>query len=743
MPVGISAKSGRKKLYFAITYIIFVIGLAVLFNKYAGDKTQKQLLSALDDIAKQSVVTIQDNINNKLRELNYLAEQLSSQEGYDYTKSANDTKKFVKVLGLKRIGVALSDGIMYMNDGNILDINSREYFHHSMEGENYVSGILKDLKDEEEILVYSVPIYDKNNEIIGVLAASDNTKNFLQGFKVSILNGYGYSYVIDSKGEILSSSLYEKIDKTNLFEFLEEWPENKNAIQEFSRLLKDEKKGSIYVRAKEYQYATVSPLGIHDWSLVTLIPENILSERVATIQNVMKIIGVSITLGALILFILIVRIQRKYENYLKEIAYIDPFTGLHNKFYFQENFLSTIKDMQGKKAALVIYNIRRFKMVNEIYGEIAGDHLLKEIARILKEELILEKEMLMYGYADEFVTLYFYDEKEELEERIQNIFQKTGVIEYRDNRITLHMAVGIYEICNLQYSFEKVYNYANIAKKKSKNVLNEPFVYYSEQLKEKEVKQNKLNDSIKEGIKKKEFKAWFQPKFDPHTRELVGAEALARWYKEDGEILSPFYFVEFCEKVGLIQNIDLLIIEDVCKQFQTWREQGLPCLPISVNLSRAYLNSVDSIYHLKEILDQYKIESEYIQLEITESAIVDSEKELGNIIDTMHKLGFTVLLDDFGVGYSSLISINNLNFDILKIDKSFVDAIGTEKGDYIVKYTIGLGKKLGMDITVEGVETQEEYDFLKEQECDMIQGYYFCKPITGEDFAEMLKEVKR
>ena len=158
-----------------------------------------------------------------------------------------------------------------------------------------------------------------------------------------------------------------------------------------------------------------------------------------------------------------------------------------------------------------------------------------------------------------------------------------------------------------------------------------------------------------------------------------------------------------------------------------------------LNLSRAYLNDVDSIYSIKEIVDRYEVPASLIKLEITESAITNREEELIEIIRVIHELGFGVSLDDFGVGYSSLVAINNLNFDVLKIDKSFVDSIGTEKGNYLVSYTVNLAKNLGMKLIAEGIETKEQYEFLKELKCDVIQGYYFSKPISVEDFEKRLK----
>ena len=742
----------KKRIYFIICYIMLVVLITTIFRQYTNQKIENQLMTSLEDLSQQNILLIQNRMGDKLKELSNLAKKLEQNEVCTCEEVYDDLEEFADVFEFKEMGIALLDGMAYMSGDKEeitkYDISDREYFQYSKNGKQYISKILRHVRDQSLINVYSVPIQDKQGEVAGVLFGIKEANDFIQSFKVPIFNGKGDTYLIDSNGDIMTGTLgnvmsgilNETDETTNLFERLNKYSGNQKATKTLSQLLKENKSGSIYMNDNGYQYANISPTNINDWWLVTVVPKNVLQERVKEISYAIQILGGCIALGAIIILILIIRMQKKSEKYLQGIAYIDQFTNLYNKVYFEKKFLSNIKEVSGKQAALVIFNIRRFKMINEIYGEHIGNELLRSIASLLQESITSEKEMMMHGHADEFAALYFYDTKRELEERINEILEKIEIIECENNKIKLSMAVGIYEVQNLEYSFEKAYNYANIAKKDSKKSSGSSFSYYSKELRDIEINQKKLNDSIREGIKKKEFKAWFQPKFNTYTQKIIGAEALARWYKEDGTVLSPFHFIEFSEQAGLIQDIDQLIIEDVCIKMNEWKKQGLPYITVSVNLSRAYLNNVNSIYALKRILDKYEISSEYIQMEITESALVDSEEELSNIIDMLHLLGFKVLLDDFGVGYSSLISINNLNFDVLKIDKSFIDTIGTEKGEYITKYIIELGKKLGMDIIAEGVETEEEYIFLKNQKCDMIQGYYFSKPLEASKFEELLKE---
>ena len=572
-----------------------------------------------------------------------------------------------------------------------------------------------------------------------MLVGIDSTETFMQMFQVPIFDGKGYLYLMDSNANVIIGSDNRDIGMANLLENLEQFPHNEKAIEKLSTALKNKESTTLYINNYGFKYNYIQPLNVNDWWLVAGVPSSVLESRVTDITNTMKIVSAGIVLMSFGVLIWFLHIQQNSEDFFKEMAYIDPFTKINNKAYMQDHFSKTIKSTDNKKYALVIYNIRKFKLINEIYGVNIGDDLIKQVATILRRNKKLKDEIAIRDHSDEFSVLYCYKTREELEERIQKVIKDTEVINIRGNDIQVNLSIGVYEITDPKTSFEQAYSYVKMVNKQNKDTM-EPYCFYTEELKKRQMEEKELNDSIKEGIAKGEFRAWLQPKYDTHTNQIIGAEALVRWHKSDGKVLSPYFFIDYCEKYGLIQEIDRLVLEDVCRQVSDWRRKGIPCVPVSVNLSRAYLNNANSIYYIQTVLDKYNVPSCYIQLEVTESAVVDSEEELSASIETMHDLGFKVLLDDFGVGYSSLTSINKLQFDILKIDKSFIDALGTHKGEDIVKYTISLAKSLGMKIVAEGVETKEQYEFLREEECDAVQGYYFSKPLSSEDFRSRIKE---
>ena len=732
-----------------ITIVLFLSIMAPLycFDRYVTKHVEEEVITSLKDISDQNAKLIENEINNKFDLLGNLAKEFSDYTEEEFSKSVNETSTISNRFNFREIGIALPNGIAYMSSNTIFDISEREYFKRSISGENHVSETLKDMEDKTDINVYSVPIFNLKNEVSAVFLSVYDTNDFLKLLQVDTFAGNGYSYILNQKGEILAITQKGFEGEKNFFDRLRNSSTtsrykniNNKAINEVKNMLNSNaKEGDTKYWYDAYKYAVYKKLDINDWWLVTVVPEDILIKRTATINRVVHFMCVIVFLLASFVVFYNKNKGKKSKLYLQEVAYKDSFTGLYNKNYLKEKISNKHVKKIGYKKALILFNINNFKIINEIYGLNAGDYIIKNLGKILDENKVFKEEIVARNSGDEFLSLFFYENNDALEERLHKIENKIRKISYNENNIFVKLYIGIYEMDNLKKDFEKMYNYANIAKNKSKSSNSGFFTYYNEDLAQDDIKEKTLENEIKEAIANKEFKAWFQPKFDCKTKEIVGCEALVRWYRQDGQIYFPNTFIDISERNGLIKEIDKLVLEDVCIKVNEWRKLGLKCMPVSVNISRIYLDNMDIIGDLNEIIAKYNISSNYIQLEITESSLVRNEDVLNKIINEMHKYGFKVLLDDFGVGYSSLHSINKLNFDTLKIDKSFVDAIGINNGNCVLKHVIDLGKILDMEIVAEGVETKDQYEFLKENGCDTIQGYYFSKPLDSKSFQKLLK----
>ncbi|NCC44993.1 MAG: EAL domain-containing protein, partial [Clostridia bacterium] len=217
------------------------------------------------------------------------------------------------------------------------------------------------------------------------------------------------------------------------------------------------------------------------------------------------------------------------------------------------------------------------------------------------------------------------------------------------------------------------------------------------------------------------------------------AEALVRWIKKDGTVISPQDFIPVFEKDGLIVKLDSYMFRKVCQKQEEWLERIGHVVPVSVNLSKRHLYKGDFLSEYRQILSEYTIVPEAIKLEITEGTMAEQKEHMQEMIDHLHQMGLKILMDDFGTGYASFGMLKSLDIDVLKLDKSLVDDIGDSKGEEILKSIIKLAYALGMDVVAEGVEKKEQLDFLLQCDCRVIQGYYFSKPLCEEEFEKLLE----
>ena len=246
-----------------------------------------------------------------------------------------------------------------------------------------------------------------------------------------------------------------------------------------------------------------------------------------------------------------------------------------------------------------------------------------------------------------------------------------------------------------------------------------------------------MEDAFESSIRNKRFEVWYQPKYNPDTGQLVGAEALVRWRNTDGTLVSPGVFIPLFERNGMIRYLDEYVFHTVCTQQKRWMEENRKTIPVSVNLSRASLYFQNVVERYQKITEEVGIDPACVPIEITETAALD-DKEIRQLADRFYQAGFPLHIDDFGSGYSSFATLNIMHFDTLKIDKSLIDYIGNYGGDRLLEHTIALAKDLGMHVTAEGVESEKQVEFLQKLNCDSIQGFYYSKPLPLEEFAEKI-----
>ena len=248
-----------------------------------------------------------------------------------------------------------------------------------------------------------------------------------------------------------------------------------------------------------------------------------------------------------------------------------------------------------------------------------------------------------------------------------------------------------------------------------------------------------MENDFENALRNEEFEVWFQPKYNVQTEKIAGAEALIRWRKQDGSMVSPGAFIPLFERDGLITRLDEYVFKKVCQIQKERLTQGKPFFPISINLSRASLHHEGLVENYTRIVKENNIPFDCVPIELTESAAMYSI-QIKALVDMLVASGFKLHMDDFGTGFSSLTSLNVLPFDVIKLDKSLIDYIGNESGDQIIQHVIALAHGLNMKVVAEGVEKKEQAAFLQNMNCDQIQGYYYSSPKSYEVFDKMTLE---
>ena len=387
----------------------------------------------------------------------------------------------------------------------------------------------------------------------------------------------------------------------------------------------------------------------------------------------------------------------------------------------------------NKTYCILAMDVENFHLINKWYGRETGDELLIEIGEALKNIDAGYGTISGYMGGDNFCVIF------EENDDVINLIRKriSGIVNgYRGHDIT-RAYFGAYKTADKDITTGEMCDYAYGALEIAKQRPDKDICWYDESMVREQEAEAKLMPEICSAMDNGEFTFYLQPKCILQTGKIIGSEALVRWISPEKGFISPGQFIPLLEKNGFINKLDVYIWDKVCQTIRRWLDEGRTVLPISINVSRADIYSMDVVRILKDMIEKYNISTENIEIEITESAAVDND-EIKSIADKFHGNGFPLLVDDFGSGYSSLATLNMKCFDTLKIDKSLIDYIGDSNGERLLVHTIALAKELGICVTAEGVESQEQVEFLKNIDCDSIQGFYYSKPLPLAEYEMLL-----
>lgn len=423
----------------------------------------------------------------------------------------------------------------------------------------------------------------------------------------------------------------------------------------------------------------------------------------------------------------------------EKFAVMDSEMELYNLRYFMKRTGVMFANGEIREFCACRFNISQLSVINAKLGRNGGTQIMKRYIYGLRDIIGGDGFISRLG-GDNFIALFRKNKKEEVIRHLSGILLSTEFRGIEEIFVSAH--AGYYDVDNYCRGPHEIMEFILIAEAASRHSHGLPYAEFNAELKKRSEARKLLESLFYEAVDKEEFLVYYQPKVNLMDYTISGAEALCRW-KHNGELVPPFRFIPILEQSHNICVLDFYMLEHVCMDMRRWIDDGLPLVKISVNLSRMHLGDEKLADRITDIIDRYGIPHEYIEIELTETTTDVDFKELKKIVSSLHKVGISTSVDDFGVGYSSLNLIRDLPWNVLKIDKSFLPDDGDENKDakkVMLKYVISMAQELGLECIVEGVESPEQVELLKDCSCFRAQGYFFDKPLPVSVFQRKLLE---
>lgn len=741
-------------------------------------------------ITDETVVRLKQQITNVTNNLYQVAALVQRKEEF----LSNDSDVMTEAIRDLILSSGFFDqGLILDQNGDVLisykgeatdekvNLANQPYFTEAVRTKTtYISNIIEDLNGKR-VIVVSVPVFNlKNGEerIVCLFVQMDKNGPFQSIFQSVNIGGGGYAYIVDGNGRILSHPDISRIG------------DNVLAVNRVVQKVTQRESGyEKVVNSKGVSmYASYTYLPRLDWGIVAQVPEQ---EIYASFRDFQKSVWVMAVLSFLFLSFLtavftkqtlrpIRRLyeaveavtQGNYELYLEEKdqtelgqltrrfnqmiatirdsrkqieyqAYHDSLTGLPNRTLFKDHLERILQtaNLRQKKAAVLFLDLDRFYEVNDSLGHQAGDQLLVEVGKRFNE---LSPLFLYRLGGDEFtVIIPEIDSKEDVVGTVENLMSKFAEpFELKGREFFVTVSIGISIFPDDGEDGNSLLQHADTAMYKAKEQMGNSHCFFEKEWNSNTESKLSLTRKLRRALENDELLIYYQPKFQIASGQISGMEALLRWYDRDtGMMVPPKEFIPLAEESGLISSIGEWVLKHVCTQMKHWLEGGYPPLRVSVNLSPQQFQDDKFVDTVRRILQETGLSGEYLEFEITERVLMKNEETVHQVLRTFKEMGVFISIDDFGTGYSSLSYLKQFPIDVLKIDQSFINNITNDPDNAsITSAIIQLAHNLNAEVIAEGVETEEQLHFLRDKQCDAVQGYFISPPVPPHDFAGVLKQ---
>lgn len=713
MDASVLRKRIYKLLTFSVLMVFSILLMAFLFINHTDDSLNKATYTTMNqeiDLCKQR---ISSKKNTDLVLLNTFARNLNMET--DLNSSLLEMKKESDFSSIQFIDMNHNVYSSEKNSKLLYDDLSGEYKDKIKSGFEGKQSAFKEKNNDR--LTYIMPVYEDENQIVGVLCADSGLQPYMDLMKKSISGGN--LYVTDLKD----------------FYGIQKDSESNEVLAVLKNMgLSEKVSGLIGVKGQEHGIV-VKKTEIQGWYLCYVNSAKSLNYSMYVMSRTTNYVLMLFVIVVILLLWIAYRMMVKNNDEMEKLAYTDQLTGAVSFARFTQ--LVRMYAHKNNDYSLVSLNLRRFKFMNEILGRDKSDDFLCRIVTCIKP-MLKKDEIICRDSADVFYMLLIGTDESVISNRIHAIFNSIRQ-NTKDFCYEYEFCCGV--ISNSTYSFEQMLTNVMFALAQSKEMASENICFFDEEVHKKKEFENFVESNMQQALDSNCFEMVLQPKVDLDTNLVVSAEALVRWKLEDGTYLPPSSFVGIFEKNRFCSKLDFYMLRKAIQQIRKWIDMEIQPVNISVNQSKIVFYHENYISELKSLLREYDVSASYITLEVLESTVIEDFKLFNQILSEVKKLGFSVSLDDFGSGYSSLNVLSKLDIDELKIDRIFLHTdseLENKKTKLILEAIINIAKKSNIRVVVEGVESIEDDRFIRCIGANVGQGYYYSRPLAIDVFNDLI-----
>ncbi len=703
-------------------------------------------LTLTEVINRQSYI-VEMFINYNVSHVENIAFNFSSlAEGTDVLSDSSDAEKFLseveRNLSYNHIYMVLDNGSVLTKNGFEEVAADSEIFEMHESSNSEIRHVSTAPFTGESTVIASAPITSRSGERLGT-AFAHVPQDVLDSLLQTGFNGTSVTFIIENTGNTIAVS-----DSTLGLKSGDNVVNNLNEMN-FDKFGFVNDLQSLNVAAADEGYYTYTLSGVvhkmkyttmpnTDWVLIITVPENVVASSTNYIIFNTTLLLVEIVIILLITWFRMIMISKRHLKEVSNIAYRDSLTGIYNEKKFKIEMQKTLEKHKNEQFTIVKIDIINFKVANNILSYEMGNKIIQIVAstalakdnkdvlfaRISADEFLLFSKISVLNDVRKIKEIY----ENEVNTKIKEVCGRT--FKFRYSRYSIPLGeTNVNEIINtidLTHSFSKQRTFEGIFD-------------YEDNLKKQILHTAYICDIMHDALKGKEYKVYLQPKYSLVDDTICGAEALVRWQRPNGKFIYPNEFIYIFEQEGFITELDKYMLHNVCKLIKRFKEKKLKELPISINFSRMHMLDENFTNEVEQIVDSYGIPHHLIEIEMTETSMIDNEEVFKQLFFDLHNKGFSLSMDDFGAGYSSLALLTELNFDVIKLDKSLLtEALDKDSSALVIETILNMSKQLNLKTVCEGVETKGQAEFLKVAGCDIAQGYFYAKPMPNEDFEKLI-----